>query len=215
MLRGNFDLKNLCFGFVIGIFIGFFAYAYISHKESASAAAGGALAPLPDIPAPVGWQADRTSSSAIIFSPDNQDQLPSRSLPDRIEVHALTMHGTLDQEIARDEERDPIPTGMASSTYIGWSGIPLSYEGGSGIPIGWATINGNLILVSNDRESDAGSAIDYTIYNNGIMYDFNLLPYQLYDPSAGKFVTVNPESLRTLQEMVQNFAERLPSGASR
>jgi hypothetical protein len=121
------------------------------------------------------------------------------------------MRGTLEQTIAASGDT---PLLTASSTYIGWTGIPMQHvEGNYALPVGWAIINGNLVLVSNDPETDTETALDYSIYDNGIIYSFSTA-YQSYYPPTNTFITVNTANLRTLQTMVQNFAESLPPGTS-
>ena len=146
--------------------------AYLWHRSTFQASPETSdTTTLSDIPAPAGWQAERQDFSRIIFVKDGEGITSNR-----IDVDALKEHGTLDQEIARND--DNIPSGSATATstaYIGWNGIPMDYLNGNRVPMGWAVINGNLILVANDREADAGTSIDeYTAQEDGRKADRTL-----------------------------------------
>jgi hypothetical protein len=192
------------FFFVIAMFVvAIFVYAYYSHSKNISTQMSDTPTNLPDISTPAGWQVDRMNTSQIIFTKDS-----SATFPSRIEVDALKMYGTLDQQIAHDYTS--ISGNATSSIYIGWSGMPMVY-GGDSVSVGWATINGNLILAANDKATDAETTLDYSVFNNGIVYIFST-NYQQYDPTLKTFETKSPESIRVIQAMVQNFAESLPAG---
>jgi hypothetical protein len=83
-----------------------------------------------------------------------------------------------------------------------------NYPFDSSSSLGWATVKDNLILVTVDKESDAGTMINFAIFNDITLYMFSM-PYQIYDPLKRVYVVQEPEDIGALKLMVQSFAERL------
>jgi|GEM_PF-4312928 len=157
---------------------------------------GSNVTTLPDIAAPNGWTADRQSSDRITFMRQGKDIASSG----RIDVSAVKINKNLEQWLAGLYSGGNFPYALTATS------SPSGAEA-----ITWALVNGHLVLADSDRESGAGTALNYSLYDNGNVYAFSLLPYQLYNLPNKTFVTKNPGDIQTLKALVQNFATSLPS----
>jgi hypothetical protein len=175
---------------IVGIFF------YSQKSQNVSTINGSGLATLSDISAPTGWKVERQDSSRIIIIKQDKSEFP-----DRIDVNATKMQGTMEEEFIK------YPS-YSFDSKIYYQNSATTSLNVSAMSDGWATINGNLILKVVDRESDSGTAINYDVFHGGVIYSFGM-SYQLYNPSTKTFVVNSPTDVQVIQTLVQNFAEKL------
>lgn len=152
--------------------------------------------PVPEIFAPAEWRAEPQTLGFTIFVKQGDGG-------GQIDVGALKTGKTLEQWLATLYNGGNFPYATLTAT--------SSVDGAEAIT--WALVDGHLILVDSDLESASNRALNYSVFDQGNVYIFSLMTYQLYNSSTKAF-EINQAGVQTVQTMVQNFAESLPSSTS-
>lgn len=156
---------------------------------------------LPNIPTPAGWYS---------WGENHYPDYETSTIPNSVTFgdQPISNSGNNTTTLIGVNAQDPF--GRTDGQWITDVLYPtVAQEGGPTSTRLWSVINGRLILEAVVQTPAGGYNLYYYVLGNGVEYSFDLEPWYF-----DKNILTNPDA-QTLQAMVQNFAESLPSSTAR